>query len=289
MSAYPRWKIALVAIALLVGIFLAVPNLFGEENALQLARDRAAVLEADRLGVERILKDKGVTPSGAFLDQGRLTLRFSSKQDQLKARDLIAEERPNQFTIALSQASRVPEWMRNLGLSPLKLGLDLRGGVYLVYQVDVQGAVKQLLDRYEQDFRASLRNARVPYQDVLVDYPTSRVRVLFRDADSFTRGKAAILADSRNLTVTDTTVDGAPALELKLTPQQIKERQDYAVQQNIVILRNRLNSPELAVSEPQVARQGVDRIAIQLPGLQTDRCVVPAEYPGRRRRVGEPG
>jgi preprotein translocase subunit SecD len=268
MIAYPRWKIVLVVIVLAVGIFLAIPNLFGEENALQLARDRAAVLESDRSSVVQMLKEKGVTPSGAFLDQGRLTLRFSTKQDQLKARDLIAEARPGQFTVALSQASRVPEWMRNLGLNPLKLGLDLRGGVYLVYQVDVQGAVKQLLDHHEQDFRASLRKARVPYQDVQVDYPTYRVRVLFRDADSFAKGKAAILADNRNLTLTDATVDGAPALELKLTPQQIKERQDYAVQQNIVILRNRLNSPELAVSEPQVARQGVDRIAIQLPGLQ---------------------
>ena len=268
MMAYPRWKIALVAIVLIVGIFLALPNLFGEESALQLARDRAVVTPSDRTSVEQILKDKGVTPTGAFLDQGRLTLRFASKQDQLKARDLISEARPNQFTIALSQASRVPEWMRNLGLSPLKLGLDLRGGVYLVYQVDVLGAVKQQLDHYEQDFRASLRNARIPYQDVQVDYPAQRVRVLFRDDDSFAKGKAAILADSRNLSLTDVTVDGAPALELKLTPQQIKEREDYAVQQNIVILRNRLNSPELAVSEPQVARQGVDRIAIQLPGLQ---------------------
>jgi preprotein translocase subunit SecD len=268
MISYPRWKIALVAIVLVLGIFLALPNLFGEESALQLARDRAVVSLSDRSSVEQILKDKGVTPTGAFLDQGRLTLRFASKQDQLKARDLISEARPNQFTIALSQASRVPEWMRNLGLSPLKLGLDLRGGVYLVYQVDVQGAVKQQLDHYEQDFRASLRNARIPYQDVQVDYPTQRVRVLFRDADSFAKGKAGILADSRNLTLTDVTVDGAPASELKLTPQQIKEREDYAVQQNIVILRNRLNSPELAVSEPQVARQGVDRIAIQLPGLQ---------------------
>ena len=150
----------------------------------------------------------------------------------------------------------------------MKLGLDLRGGVYLVYQVDVQGAVKQLLDRHEQDFRASLRNARVPYQDVAVDYPSYRVRVLFRDADSLAKGKAALLADSRNLALTETTVDGAPTLELKLSPQEIKERQDYAVQQNIVILRNRLNSPELAVSEPQVAREGVDRISIQLPGLQ---------------------
>jgi len=209
-----------------------------------------------------------VTPTGAFLDQGRLTLRFASTQDQLKARDLINEARPNQFTIALSKASRVPEWMRNLGLSPMKLGLDLRGGVYLVYQVDVQGAVKQLLDRHEQDFRASLRNAHVPYQDVAVDYPSYRVRVTFRDADSLVKGKAAILADNRNMNFTETTVDGAPALELKLTPQEIKERQDTAVQQNIVILRNRLNSPELAVSEPQVAREGVDRISIQLPGLQ---------------------
>jgi preprotein translocase subunit SecD len=268
MIAYPRWKIALVAVVLLFGILLALPNLFGEESALQLARDRAEVTPDDRTRIEQTLKDRGLTPSGAFLDQGRLTLRFGSKQDQLKARDLISEASPNQFTIALSQASRVPEWMRNLGLNPLKLGLDLRGGVYLVYQVDVQGAVKQLLDRHEQDFRAALRNARVPYVDVQVDYPIDRVRVLFRDADSFTKGKAAILAENRNLSFSDATVDGAPALELKLTQQEIQEREDYAVQQNIVILRNRLNSPELAVSEPQVARQGVDRIAIQLPGLQ---------------------
>ncbi|MDP9083141.1 MAG: protein translocase subunit SecD [Pseudomonadota bacterium] len=268
MISYPRWKIVLVAIVLLAGVFLAVPNLFGEENALQLARDRAAVVDSDRTAVQQILKDKGVTPSGAFLDQGRLTLRFVSKQDQLKARDLIAEARPNEYTIALSQASRVPEWMRNLGLSPMKLGLDLRGGVYLVYQVDVLGAVKQLLDHHEQDFRASLRNARVAYQDVLVDYPANRVRVLFREAESFAKGKTAIQADNRNLSLTDSTVNGAPALDLTLTPQEIKDREDYAVQQNIVILRNRLNSPELAVSEPQVARQGTDRISIQLPGLQ---------------------
>jgi len=279
MIAYPRWKFVLVAVVLAIGIFLALPNLFGEENALQLARDRAAVLDSDRAAVVQVLKDKGVTPTGAFLDQGRLTLRFGSKQDQLKARDLIAEARPNQFTIALSQASRVPEWMRNLGLSPLKLGLDLRGGVYLVYQVDVQGAVKQLLDRHEQDFRASLRNARGPYQDVAVDYPAYRVRVLFRDAESLAKGKAAILADSRNLNLTETTVDGAPALELKLTPQEIKERQDYAVQQNIVILRNRLNSPELAVSEPQVARQGVDRDPALLVVLRYIRQLVHAFPP----------
>jgi preprotein translocase subunit SecD len=268
MIGYPRWKIALVAIVLVAGIFLALPNLFGEEDALQLAADRAAVTDADRTAVVQILKDKGVTPSGVFLEQGRLTLRFSSKQDQLKARDLVAEARPGQFTIALSQASRVPSWMRSVGMAPVKLGLDLRGGIYLVYQVDVQGAVKQLLDRREQDFRSSLRNARVAYQDVAVDYPQAKVRVLFRDAEAFAKGKAAILADNRNLILTETTAAGAPALELQLTPQEIKERQDYAVSQNIVILRNRLNSPELAVSEPQVAREGVDRIAIQLPGLQ---------------------
>ena len=268
MISYARWKIVLVAVLGVLGFFLALPNLFGEESALQLARDRAVVTPGDRENVELLLKDKGVVPDGAFLDQGRLTLRFTSKQDQLKARDVIAEARPDQFTIALSQASRVPEWMRNLGLNPLKLGLDLRGGVYLVYQVDVQGAVKQDLDRREQDFRASLRAAHVPYQDVVVDYPTNRVRVSFRDADSYAKGKAAIMADNRNLSLNDITVDGIPALELILTPQEIKEREDYAVQQNIVILRNRLNSPELAVSEPQVAREGIDRVSIQLPGLQ---------------------
>jgi preprotein translocase subunit SecD len=268
MISYARWKIVLVAVLVILGFFLALPNLFGEESALQLARDRAVVTPGDRENIELLLKDKGVVPDGAFLDQGRLTLRFTSKQYQLKARDVIAEARPDQFTIALSQASRVPEWMRNLGLNPLKLGLDLRGGVYLVYQVDVQGAVKQDLDRREQDFRASLRTAHVPYQDVVVDYPANRLRVSFRDADSYAKGKAAILADNRNLSLNDITVDGVPGLELILTPQEIKEREDYAVQQNIVILRNRLNSPELAVSEPQVAREGIDRISIQLPGLQ---------------------
>jgi len=268
MISYARWKIALVALVVLFGLLLALPNLFGEESALQFARDRAPVVEADRTVIEQVLKEKGVVPSGAFLDQGRLTLRFASTQEQLKARDVVAEARPNQFTIALSQASRVPEWMRNLGLNPLKLGLDLRGGVNLVYQVDVEGAVKQQLDHHEQDFRASLRNARVPYQDVLVDYPQRRVQVLFRDADSFEKGKAAILADNRNLILTDLTVGGAPAVQMLMTPQEIKDRETYAVQQNIVILRNRLNSPELAVSEPQVSRQGVDRIEIQLPGLQ---------------------
>ena len=268
MIAYPRWKIALVAIVFLVGVLLALPNLFGEESALQLARDRAAVLESDRSSLQELLASKRVPVSGSFLDQGRLTLRFPSKQDQLKARDLISQARPGDFTIALTQASRVPEWMRNVGLNPLKLGLDLRGGVYLVYQVDVQGAVKQQIAHREQDFRASLRNARVTYQDVQVDYKTNRVAVLFRDADSRAKGSAAIGGDNRNLNLTERTVDGSPALELQLTDAQIKEREDYAVQQNIVILRNRLNSPELAVSEPQVAREGVDRIAIQLPGLQ---------------------
>jgi preprotein translocase subunit SecD len=268
MISYPRWKMLLVAIVVALAVFLALPNVFGEENALQLVRDRAAVQASDRDTVVQLLDSKGVKPTGVFLDQGRLTLRFASKQDQLKARDVITEGRPNEFTVALTQASRVPEWMRGLGLSPLKLGLDLRGGVYLVYQVDVGGAVKQLLDHREQDFRASLRNAHVPYQDVVVDYAGNRVRVLFRDPDSLAKGNTAILADNRGLHLTETTVGGVPALELALTPQEIKDRQDYAVQQNIVILRNRLNSPELAVSEPQVAREGVDRIAIQLPGLQ---------------------
>ena len=268
MISYPRWKMVLVAVVIALAVLLALPNVFGEESALQLVRDRAAVQASDRDAVVQLLQSKDVKPTGVFLDQGRLTLRFASKQDQLKARDVITEARPNEFTVALTQASRVPDWMRSIGLSPLKLGLDLRGGVYLVYQVDVAGAVKQLLDHREQDFRASLRTAHVPYQDVVVDYPGNRVRVLFKDADNQAKGNAAIIADNRNLHLTETTVAGAPALELLLTPQEIKDRQDSAVQQNIVILRNRLNSPELAVSEPQVAREGVDRIAIQLPGLQ---------------------
>jgi preprotein translocase subunit SecD len=268
MIAYARWKIILVVVVVLLGTLLALPNLFGEENALQLVVDRASVSNDERTSIEQLLKDKGVSADGSFLEQGRLTLRFANTGDQLKARDVIAEAHPAQYTIALTKASRVPAWMHNLGLAPIKLGLDLRGGVYLVYQVDVQGSVRQLLDRHEQDFRATLRTARVAYQDVKVDYAANRIRVIFRDADTFAKGKAALATDNRSLVFTDVTSDGNPAVELALTPQDIRQRQIDAIQQNITVLRNRLNSPELAVSEPQVAQEGVDRIAIQLPGLQ---------------------
>jgi len=268
MIAYARWKIVLVIVVVLLGALLALPNLFGEENALQLVVDRASVSNDEGTSIEQLLKDKGVIVDGSFLEQGRLTLRFANTGDQLKARDVIAEAHPGQYTIALTKASRVPAWMHNLGLAPIKLGLDLRGGVYLVYQVDVQGSVRQLLDRHEQDFRATLRTARVAYQDVKVDYTSNRIRAIFRDADSFAKGKAALATDNRALVFTDVNVDGNPAVELALTPQDIRQRQTDAIQQNITVLRNRLNSPELAVSEPQVAQEGVDRIAIQLPGLQ---------------------
>jgi preprotein translocase subunit SecD len=268
MTAYPRWKIAVVAIVTLAGVLLASPNLFGEQSALQLAKDQSAVVDADRVAVEKLLASKGVPVAGSFLERGRLTLRFPTAADRAKARAVISAGMPNRYTIALASASRVPTWMRDLGLTPVKLGLDLRGGVYLVYQVDVQAAVKQELDRYDQDFRASLRNAHVPYDDVRVDYPDNRVVVTFRDAASYAKGRDAIESDNRSLNFVDATVGKLPALQLTLTPQQIQQRQNYAVQQNIVILRNRLNSPELAVSEPQVAQQGADEIAIQLPGLQ---------------------
>jgi preprotein translocase subunit SecD len=268
MIAYARWKIVLVIVVVLLGALLALPNLFGEENALQLVVDRASVSTDEGTSIEQLLKDKGVIVDGSFLEQGRLTLRFANTGDQLKARDVIAEAHPGQYTIALTKASRVPAWMHNLGLAPIKLGLDLRGGVYLVYQVDVQGSVRQLLDRHEQDFRATLRTARVAYQDVKVDYTSNRIRAIFRDADTFAKGKAALATDNRSLVFTDVNVDGNPAVELALTPQDIRQRQTDAIQQNITVLRNRLNSPELAVSEPQVAQEGVDRIAIQLPGLQ---------------------
>ena len=156
MMTYPRWKIVTVAIVLVLGILLAIPNLFGEQSAQQLARDRAQVTDADRTSVEQLLKDKGIPMAGAFLEQGRLTLRFASTPDQLRARDAIAEGRPGQFTIASPRPRACPSGCAVRGFNLVKLGLGPRGGVYLVYQVDIQAAVKQLLDHREQDFRASL-------------------------------------------------------------------------------------------------------------------------------------
>ena len=271
MLEFPRWKYTIVAIVLILAGLFALPNVFGEDAALQVARkDREAISEESRASVETLLRGKGVTVARSYIDDGRLMLHFGEVPEQLKARDIVNDELAKDYVTALSFASRAPDWLRNLGLRPMPLGLDLRGGLYLLYQVDVDGAVNQLLEVYEQDLRRALAQANVAFTDVQQvtedSIKPNGMRVSLApgaDAEAAREVLRRVLPD---LVPTEVATTSGPALQVVLSAAQIKERQDYAISQNLTTIRNRVN--ELGVSEPVVQRQGMDRIAVQLPGVQ---------------------
>ncbi len=270
MQRYPLWKGTLVAAVMAAAVLVALPNWYGESPALQLSRnDRAAV---DAVAAERIeteLKEAGVALEERFVDaDGRLWLRFGAVPAQLAARDLIQRNAEGEYAIALTFASRAPAWLVGLGLEPMSLGLDLRGGMHLVYEVDVAGAVSQLLQRMERDFRKVLRDARIQYQDVVVE--GNGVRVQLREPAQVADARKAFVDNDSTLAITDGTAPGT--LVAALSEDQVRQRQDFAIQQNITALSNRVNA--LGVAEAVVQRQGLNRIAVQLPGVQDASEVV---------------
>jgi len=271
MLEYARWKYILVVVVLLLGLLFALPNVFGDDPALQLARkDRAPVAAAAQPEVESFLRGRNIAFERSYIDSGRLMLRFANVPEQLQARDAINDHYKDTYATALSFASRAPAFLRKMGLRPMPLGLDLRGGLYLLYQVDVNAAVSQLLDGYAQDARRVLSTANIPYKDVNVvtvgsDRPNG-VRIVLPPEADVSAARSALAQTLQGLQVTTESLPSGSALVATLTQAQLRERQDYAMQQNITTLRNRVN--ELGVSEPIVQRQGLDRINVQLPGVQ---------------------
>ncbi|MGB5101741.1 MAG: protein translocase subunit SecD [Steroidobacteraceae bacterium] len=266
MHTYPAWKVWLVAIVLLAGLLLALPNVFGDAPALQLSRnDRAGITAEGQAGVLAILAGKGIPVEAAYAEGDRLVLRFATVDQQLAARDAMNEAAPREYLMALSQAPRTPAWMRAIGLKPMSLGLDLRGGVYFLYEVDVKGAVEQLLDSMERDYRTLLRDERVPYTVVQHD-GVGAVTMELRSGADVEKVAAVLRKQDPNVTLATERLGETGLVKVTLRPEQVKERQDFAIQQNITTLRNRVD--ELGVTEPIVTRQGVDRIVVQLPGVQ---------------------
>jgi len=266
MHTYPAWKIWLVAIVLLVALLLALPNVFGEGPALQLSRnDRSAFNDQSQAAVTGILAGKSIPVAAEYREGDRLVLRFDSVEQQQQARDAIRQAAPRDYLIALSQAPRMPDWMRKLGLKPMSLGLDLRGGVYFLYEVDVKGAVTQLLQSMERDYRTLLRNERVPFTGMQSN-GTDTVKIQLRSGADAEKVASLLRKQDPNVSLEVDTLGEGGSVAVTLTPERIKERQDFAIQQNITTLRNRVD--ELGVTEPIVARQGIDRIVVQLPGVQ---------------------
>jgi preprotein translocase subunit SecD len=265
LNRFPLWKNLLVIGVVLLGLVFALPNIFGEAPAVQVSADTGRALdEAALQRVRGVLDARGVSYGPAYLEEGRVTVHFPDVEEQLRSLDLMREQLGAGFVAALTLAPRTPPFMRAVGLKPMSLGLDLRGGVHFMYEVDMEAAISQALDRYEADFRTLLRDARIRYKAVRRDGDAVRVTLA---SEEDRRAAARIISDhERELSVTDRQVGEDFELIVRMTENQIRARQDFAIEQNTVTLRNRVN--ELGVSEPVVQRQGADRIVVQLPGVQ---------------------
>jgi preprotein translocase subunit SecD len=270
MLEFARWKYVLVSLVALLALAFAAPNFFGQDDALQVARkDRAAIDDAGRVAIEAVLKKHNVPFKRTYVDDGRAMLLFDDGNAQLRARDAVNEDLVATHVSALMRTSRAPAFLRMIGLRPMSLGLDLRGGLSLLYQVDVNGAVEQLLDSYEQDFRRSLTAKGLTFTEVTRvagDGPVAAtVRVSFAPGTDLDMARDAMQDVVGDVTYATGESGGIGYVDASLTPTQVAERQRNAIQQNMVTLRNRVS--ELGVSEPIVRQQGIDRISVELPGV----------------------
>ena len=270
MNRYPIWKYAIILIALAVGALYALPNLFGEAPAVQVSSAKVAFkVDSSTLAkVEEALKTAGLTPDLVTLDSGSIKARFSNTEAQLKAKDAIQKTlNPDPanppYVVALNLLSRSPAWLTALRASPMYLGLDLRGGVHFMLQVDMQAALTKKAESLAGDIRTSLREKNVRHSGINRSAQTIEIR--FRDMQALNAAKAVLQDQFPDLQ----SVDAPDGTEFKLTasikPVSARSVQDQALKQNITTLHNRIN--ELGVAEPVIQQQGLDRIVVQLPGV----------------------
>ncbi len=271
MNRYPVWKYAILVIALLVAVIYTLPNLFGESPAVQVSSSRSAV-KVDSTTVTRIdaaLKAAGITPDAIELDAGSVKARFSSTDTQLKAKDAIQkalapEAGDSPYIVALNLLSRSPKWLTALNAAPMYLGLDLRGGVHFMLQVDMQAALTKKAESLAGDLRSTLREKNIRHSGITRTGQTIEIKL--RDSQTVAAARNLIQDQFPDLQPTDAPDGTEYRLTARIKPEAARRIQDQALKQNIVTLHNRIN--ELGVAEPVIAQQGIDRIVVQLPGVQ---------------------
>ncbi len=275
MNRYPLWKYLTVLVAVIIGLIYTLPNFFGESPAVQIAGAKTSVkVDFDTLQrAQTLLQEQGITPTGTFFEQngpvGTVRIRFDSPDTQLKAKDLVEKAfNPNpadpSYTIALNLLPASPAWLTALGAHPMYLGLDLRGGVHFLLQVDMQGALTGRYDTMSNDVRTILRENRVETSGVERD----GMSIVARFTDATTRDAAITALRSRmpELSFQPSASGSSEMFTARLTEAAITSVQSNALKQNITTLHNRIN--ELGVAEPVIQQQGADRIVVQLPGVQ---------------------
>jgi preprotein translocase subunit SecD len=267
MNRYPLWKYLIIGAALLIGSLYTLPNFFPEVPAVQVSSSKATAKIDNGLliQVEAALAQGKIPYQGAALDATGIKVRLADTDTQIKARDALQASLGDNYIVALNLLSSSPRWLTMIGALPMYLGLDLRGGVHFLLQVDMKAALEKAADRYTTDIRSLLREKKVQYSGV--GREANNVVVRFRDDAERSRAHAEIDKAFADLAIRDVDAAGGEfRLVAALKPEAQKRIQDGAVQQNITILRNRVN--ELGVAEPIIQQQGADRVVVQLPGVQ---------------------
>ncbi len=265
MNQYPAWKNFLVIVLVAVGVLYALPNLYGEDPSVQITAGRDAQLDEALINrIKTTLGDQQLEPKSLEENEEHLLLRYTGTETQLRAADLLRTELGTNYTVALNLAPNTPGWLRSINARPMVLGLDLRGGVHFLMQVDMEAAKKQQLEKLRDDVRSVLREDKVRY--VRVKELKDRIEILLRNSEDREKASDAISDSIQELELSDFNSEGRAGLHARIRPQQLVELQKTALQQNITTLRNRVN--ELGVAEPLVQQQGSDRIVVQLPGVQ---------------------
>ena len=265
MNRYPLWKYILIGLVLTVGLLYLLPNFFGEVPAVQISplKNTAKVDETLLARVDKALGEASIKPDGIYLDRDTIKVQLTDTDTQLKAKDVLQSAVGENYIVALNLLSQSPRLLAGINALPMYLGLDLRGGVHFLLQVDMDGALTKAADRYTTDIRTELRG-KMRYTGLMRS--GQDIVVKFRDAETRDQASAQIGKQIPDLLLTSTDAGTEFAITAKLRPEVQKRIQEFAIQQNITTLRNRVN--ELGVAEPIVQQAGADRVVVQLPGVQ---------------------
>ena len=267
LNKFPLWKNLLIILILIMGAIYALPNLYGEDLAIQISGTRGVTLAESDLS-----RIQGVVNPLCSSDQckiehenGQALIRFKDNNLRLSVKDKLSKELGDKYVVALNLAAATPDWLRSIGAHPLKLGLDLRGGLHFLMEVDMDEAMKKIIGQTVQDFRTELRQEKIRLtgaQAVGTD-----VQIFFRDAETMDKALELLKRKHGDMVFqSDEKADGKFVITAQVKPEKLKEIRTYAVEQNINIIRNRVN--ELGVAEPLVQRQGAERIVVELPGVE---------------------
>jgi len=266
MNQYPLWKYILILIVLITGLVYTLPNFFGESPAVQVSPLRTSIKADEALlnKVGSILKAAELSPEISTIDGNSVKARFADTDSQLKAKDILISQLGDDYVVALNLLPRSPQWLTNLHALPMYLGLDLRGGVHFMLEVDMKSAMNNALEATTGDIRSALREQKIPYSGVTRENNTLIIK--FRDAEARSEGENEIKQRFNDYLLENKEEGSAFNLHAKLKPEAERRIMDSAVQQNLLTLRNRVN--ELGVAEPVIQQQGLDRVVVQLPGVQ---------------------